>query len=77
MIWVVPKPVGVATVTKVDPGEMASVDDAATVTVAGLGTTGGTLYRPVPSTVPFEFPPETAQITLWLVEPFTVALNCC
>lgn len=77
LICDVPNAVGVATVTKVDPGKAASADVAVTVTVAGLGTTAGAVYRPVPSTVPFELPPVTAQVTLWSVEPFTVALNCC
>jgi hypothetical protein len=73
----VPKLVGVASVTRVDPGELASADVAVTVTVAGLGTTAGVVYSPVPSTWPFAPPPVTAHVTVWLVEPFTVALNCC
>jgi hypothetical protein len=71
-----PNAVGVATVTKVDPGVVVAADVAVTVTVAGFGTTAGAEYSP-PSTVPFALPPVTAQVTLWLVEPFTVAVNCC
>ena len=37
---------------------------AVTVTVAGLGTTAGAVYRPVPSTVPLALPPVTAHVTL-------------
>jgi hypothetical protein len=73
----VPNAVGVATVTNVDPGFAAAADVAVTVTVAGFGTTAGAVYRPVPSTVPLALPFMTAQVTLWLVEPFTVAANCC
>jgi len=72
-----PTPVGVATVTKVDPGVEAAADVAVTVTVAGFGATAGAAYSPVPFTVPFPLPPVTAQVTLWLVESFTVAVNCC
>jgi hypothetical protein len=77
VICVVPSAVGVATVTNVDPGDVAAADVAVTVTVAGFGTTAGAVYSPVPSTVPLVLPPMTAQVTLWLVEPFTVAANCC
>lgn len=73
----VPNAVGVATVTKVDPGKVASADEAVTVTVTGFGTTAGAVNNPVPFTVPLALPPVTAQVTFWSVEPFTVALNCC
>jgi hypothetical protein len=43
---------------------VAAADVAVTVTVAGLGTTAGAVYRPVPSTVPLALPPVTAHVTL-------------
>ena len=76
-----PSSVGGATVTKADPGAVAAADVAVTVTVACIGTTAGAVYNPVPSTVPFALPlplpPVTAQVTVWLVELLTVAVNCC
>jgi hypothetical protein len=59
-----PNAVGVATVTKLDPGADAAGDVAVTVTVVGLGTNAGLEYSPVPSTVPFTLPPTTTQVTL-------------
>ncbi len=69
---------------------------AVTVTVGGLGTNCGAVYRPVLSTVPtvalplavlvvaavqLELPPvdgtTTHQLTLVLLDPATVAENCC
>jgi len=64
VIWDVPNAVGIATVTKVDPGEAAAADVAVTVIVAGFGTTAGAVYNPVPSTVPLPLPPATSQVTL-------------
>ena len=77
VIWNVPNAVGAATMTRADPGAVAAAEVAVTATVAGLGTTAGAVYRPVPSTDPLALPPVTAQVTVWLVEPFTVAANCC
>ena len=74
---VVPTAVGACTVTADDPGDAASADVADTVTLDGFGTTAGAVYSPVAFTVPFVVPPVTAQVTLWLVELFTVAVNCC
>jgi len=79
----VPNAVGSATVTKVDPGSVAAADVAVTVTVAGLGTTAGDVYDAcawlagLTTIVPFVLPPVTPQVTFWLVEAFTVAVNCC
>lgn len=72
-----PNLVGVAKFTRADPGAVAAADVAVTVAVAGLGTTAGAVYSPLASTVPFAFPPATAQVTLWFAELFTVAENCC
>jgi hypothetical protein len=77
VIWDDPSAVGVCTFTVADPGEFAAVDVAVTVTVAGFGATTGAVYSPVWSMLPFALPPVTAQITLWLVELLTVAVNCC
>ena len=64
-----PKAVGVATVTKADADAVGDV--AVTVTVTGYGTASGAVYSPVPSIVPFAFPPVIAHVTLWF------AVNCC
>jgi hypothetical protein len=77
VIWKLPSAVGVATVTKVDPGAAAAVEAAVRVTVAGFGGVAGDVYNPLPSTVPFTLPPTVDQATLWLVVPLTVAVNCC
>jgi hypothetical protein len=73
----VPKAVGVSTFTVAKPGDGAAGDVAVTVTAAGFGTTAGAVYSPDAFTVPFALPPVTAQVTLWFVDPFTVAVNCC
>src|SRR5579864_8809036 len=54
---------------------------ACTVTVAGLGTTVGAVYSPLTESInpTVEFPPTfpfTPHVTLWLLLPFTTALNC-
>src|ERR1700691_2657240 len=73
----VPSGVGVAMFRNADPAVDACADVAVTVTPVGLGTPAGALYMPEPSMVPFEFPPSTAQVTVWSEELFTVAVNCC
>ena len=55
---------------------------ACTVTVAGLGTALGAVYIPPTESIKptLEFPPTfpfTPHVTLWSLEPFTTALNCC
>ncbi len=59
-------PSGVAAITNADadPCDPATGGVAVTVTVAGFGTNAGELYEPLPSTVPFAFPPVTAHVTL-------------
>jgi len=47
-----------------------------TVIVAGLGTTAGAVYSPVPEIVPLLEPPTTVQLTPRLDVPVMVALNC-
>lgn len=73
----VPIGVGCAMVTDAVPGAPPAAAVAVTVTVAGFGTSAGAEYRPLPLIVPFAFPPVTLQVTLWLFDPFTVAVNCC
>jgi len=72
-----PTHAGEAALTKADPGDGAALD------VARYGCRGGTGHkcrRGIKaggiSTVPF-WKPATAQVTVWSVEPFTVAANCC
>ena len=45
---------------------------ACTVTLAGLGTAAGAVYRPLAEMVP---PPRTLQVTEVFVDPVTVAVN--
>ena len=47
-----------------------------TVIVAGLGTTAGAVYSPVPEIVPLLEPPTTVQLTPRLDVPVMLALNC-
>ena len=77
VICEVPSGVAATRFTKPVPGDCARADVAVTETVAGFVTAAGELYNPVWSTVPLLMPPVTAQVTFWLEEPFTVALNCC
>ena len=53
---------------------------AVTVTLAGLGTADGAVYRPEVETVPWvESPPVTpltCQVTAKFVVPDTVGVNC-
>jgi hypothetical protein len=73
----VPRGVALLRVTVADPGEIAKVDVAVIVTVAGFGLTEGAMYIPLASIVPFALPPVTAHVTVWLLALFTVAENCC
>jgi hypothetical protein len=83
-----------ATVTVTDGGAggwtvtvAVPVDDglcalaACTVTLAGLGTAAGAVYKPALEIVPtVAFPPATLltlQVTPVFAAPFTVAVNCC
>src|SRR5579862_2580855 len=55
---------------------------ACTVTVAGFGTALGAVYSPLTESInpTAEFPPTlpfTPHVTLWSLEPFTTAPNCC
>ena len=78
MLGNVPRTVGVNTSICPVPDLLVSACAAAvTVTFAGLGTTGGAVYRPVLSTMPFAAPPATAQVTLLFEELLTTAVNCC
>src|SRR5947207_5347336 len=56
-------------------------DTAATVTVAGFGTTAGAVYRPeldiVPTVALPPITPLTCQVTAVLLVFCTVAVNCC
>src|SRR6266513_2927619 len=69
-------------VTCAEPDFVGSAwDTAATVTVAGFGTTAGAVYRPeldIVPTVPLpQVPPRTCQVTAELLVFCTVAVNCC
>jgi hypothetical protein len=59
----------------------SATEVAVTVTLAGLGTVPGAVYRPVEETVPHAAPvqpvPVRLQVTLVFVDPVTVAVNCC
>jgi uncharacterized protein (DUF2237 family) len=54
---------------------------AVTVTVGGVGTEAGAVYRPatvmVPHVGPLQPVPEIVQVTVVLIVPVTVAVNCC
>jgi len=72
----VPAGVGVCKFTVAVPGLVAAVDVAVMVMGEfGLGSVGGAVYNPVWLIEPFPLP-ETAHVTLWLLELETVAENC-
>jgi hypothetical protein len=60
---------------------LSAAETAFTVTVAGLGTAAGAVYRPALEIVPADaFPPLTpltCQVTAVLVVLPTAAVNCC
>lgn len=62
-----------------DDGSACAV--ALIVTLAGLGTVAGAVYKPAEVIVPQAFPeqpdPLTLQVTAVFVVPVTVAWNCC
>src|SRR5204863_109664 len=69
-------------VTCAEPDFVGSAwDTAATVTVAGFGTTAGAVYRPeldiVPTVALPPVTPLTCQVTAVLLVFCTVAVNCC
>jgi hypothetical protein len=69
------------TVTVAVPTTAESASEVAlTVTVLGLGTVAGAVYRPVPviwpQTMPLHPAPVTLQITTLLLVPVTAAENC-
>jgi hypothetical protein len=57
----------------------SAVETALIVTIAGLGTFGGAVYKPagliVPQAVPLHPVPERLQVTPLFVELRTVAIN--
>jgi hypothetical protein len=59
----------------------SATEVAVTVTCAGLGTAVGAVYRPldemVPHAVPEQPAPARLQVMAELVDPVTVAVNCC
>jgi hypothetical protein len=61
--------------------EGSAAEVALTVTVAGVGTEPGAVYRPafvmVPQETATQPTPETVQFTAVLAVPTTVAENCC
>lgn len=73
-----PAGVGARRFTVAVPGLLVAADVAVTVMgELGLGSAVGAVYRPpVWLIVPVPVP-KTAQVTLWLVELLTVAVNCC
>ena len=60
---------------------VSAFEVAVTVTVAGLGTAEGAVYRPlleiVPQVAPEQPLPLRLQLTAVLDMPVTVAVNCC
>ncbi len=73
---------GGATVTVAEADLVTSACEVAvTVTVAGLGTALGAVYKPpvvtVPQAAPLQPVPETLHVTAVSVLPLTVAENCC
>ena len=94
VVWVTPPPVAVTVTVNVPDGVGALIvtvaapyfitsacDIADTVTVAGLGTVAGAVYRPVGSIVPaLALPPVTpftCHATCVFVDPLTVEENGC
>jgi len=70
------------TVTVAVPDFVGSATDVAvTVTNDGLGGVAGAVYKPPVVILPQDGPPQpnpvTLQVTPVLVDPVTVALNCC
>jgi hypothetical protein len=59
----------------------SALDVAVTVTFAGLGIAFGAVYNPpaviAPHPVPKQPAPCTVQVTLDVLVPVTVAVNCC
>lgn len=59
----------------------SATDVAVTVTKGGLGAADGAVYRPlvemVPQSVPVQPVPLRLHVTAVLLDPVTVALNCC
>jgi hypothetical protein len=69
-------------VTVARPDLDASATDVAdTVTMGGLGTVAGAVYRPAPVITPQATPlqpdPESFHVTAVFDVPETVAVNCC
>lgn len=60
---------------------VSACETAEMATLLGVGTTAGAVYRPLESMVPMvALPPLmefTCQVTAVLLEPVTVAVNCC
>src|ERR671923_1004148 len=74
-------PVAAVMVTCAEADFVASAcDTAVTVTVAGLGTTAGAVYRPELEIVPIvalpPLTPFTCQVTAVLLVFCTIAVNC-
>ena len=70
---------GSTTVTMAEADLVVSACEVAvTLTVAGVGTEVGAVYRPARLMVPHPDPlqPDRLQVTALLVVPVTVALNC-
>jgi len=59
----------------------SACDVAVTVTVDGVGTAAGAVYKPdalmVPQAPPLQPAPETDHVTAEFAVPVTVAVNCC
>jgi len=60
----VPAGVGVSRFTVAEPGLVATVDVAVTVTFAGVGNVAGAVYSPLVLIEPLPLPPVTAQVTV-------------
>jgi hypothetical protein len=72
--------IGSTTVTVAKADLLASACEVAvTLTVAGVGTEPGAVYKPAALMVPHPAPlqPDRLQVTAVFVVPVTVALNCC
>ena len=70
---------GSTTVTVVEADLLVSATEVAvTVTVGGIGTEAGAVYRPALVMLPQpELHPDKLHVTAVLVVPVTVAVNCC
>ena len=70
----------IVTVAAADAAGFAS-ELAMTLMLAGVGAFAGAVYSPLPEIVPQVTPvqplPDMLQVTIWLLVPVTVALNCC